>query len=119
MARATSASLYGSRPPVDESRTPARRAPRAYGLRSESAPSGWYSAGSPIRKSRPRRNGPVTSNMPDPATVKALAEMAAVAAREAAEEDTPVRRGGSTVRIDTDSERAIVGSILRHGWQDN
>lgn len=118
MSRATSASLFGSKPPVDEARMPERRAPRAYGLRSESAPSGWYSAGSPVRKSRPRRNGPVTSNMPDPATVKALADLAAVAAREAAEEDTPVRRGQS-VRIDSDSERAIIGSIMRHGWQDN
>jgi hypothetical protein len=119
MSRATSAGLFGSKPPVDVSRMPARRAPRAYGLVSESAPSGWYSAGSPIRKSRPRRNGAVTSNKPDPATVKALADLAAVAAREAADEETPVRRGQSAARVDSDAERAIIGSIMRHGWADN
>ena len=51
MARATSASLYGSGTPTDLSRVPWTRTPRAYGLRSGSSSSGYY----PAYGSRPRR----------------------------------------------------------------
>lgn len=87
MSRATSAGLYGSKPPVDESRMPARRAPRAYGLRSESSPTGWYGSGAVARKPKPRvrRNGPVTSNIVrrDPAVQAELDRLARIAADEA------------------------------------
>lgn len=90
MSRASSASVYGSKPPVNLGRMPVKRAPRAYGLVSESAPTGWYAgAKNPprVRTTRPK-NGPVTSNRPkrDAATEKALREMAAIAEREAAED---------------------------------
>lgn len=45
MSRATSAGIYGPSW-VDPSRTPARRARRAYGLRTGSSPDGWVPAGS-------------------------------------------------------------------------
>lgn len=88
MSRATSAGVYGSKPPVDLSRMPSKRAPRAHGLRSESAVTGWYSPGARPSKPRPPRNGPVTSNKPrrDPATEKALREMEAIRRREEEED---------------------------------
>lgn len=54
MSRATSAGIYGSSW-IDLGRTPARRARRAYGLRTSSSPDGWVPAyGSrPGRKARP------------------------------------------------------------------
>lgn len=115
MSRATSASVFGSKPPVDESRMPARRASRAYGLRSESAPSGWYSAGARPSVPRRRRNGPVVSNLPDPAVLAERAAMAAREARERADEDVPVRRG-ATVR-DLSAERHAAG-VIRMGDLD-
>lgn len=51
MARASSASLYGSGTPIDLSRVPESRQPRAYGLRSGSSSTGYY----PAYGSRPRR----------------------------------------------------------------
>ena len=51
MARITSASLYGSGTPTDLSRVNWRKPPRAYGLRSESALTGYY----PAYGSRPKR----------------------------------------------------------------
>lgn len=90
MARATSAGLYGSKPPVDEARMPAKRAPRAYGLRSESSPTGWYSAGARPSKPRPSRpkSGPVTSNRKpvDPAVVAELARLERIRLAEEAED---------------------------------
>jgi len=51
MARATSASLYGSGTPTDLSRVPWTRPARAYGLRSGSSSTGYY----PAYGTRPRR----------------------------------------------------------------
>ena len=51
MARATSASLYGSGTPTDLSRVPWTSPQRAYGLRSGSSSTGYY----PAYGSRPRR----------------------------------------------------------------
>lgn len=56
MRRATSASVYGQSW-IDVSRVPARRSPRAYGLRSESAPDGWYA---PARMPRKPKRAVVT-----------------------------------------------------------
>lgn len=81
MPRATSASVYGSRPLDDTYHTVTPR--RAYGLRSESAPDGYYAGPVNPRKPRPRRNGPVRSNMPDAATRRELAQAAAAAALDA------------------------------------
>lgn len=54
MGRASSATVYGYSQAIDLGTVNYRRAPRAYGLRSGSAPSGWYSAGSRSRrKARP------------------------------------------------------------------
>ena len=61
MIRATSAALYGNGTPTDLSRIGAARAPRAYGLRSGSSVTGYYSAygARPTRK-RERVN-PITN----------------------------------------------------------
>lgn len=56
MGRATSASVYGSSW-IDVARVPARRSARAYGLRSESAPDGWYA---PARMPRKPKRAVVT-----------------------------------------------------------
>lgn len=114
MSRATSASLYGSKAPVDVSRMPARRAPRAYGLRSESAPSGWYSAGARPSKPRPRRNGPVVSNKPkrDPAVQAELDRLARIAAMEAAEDDArAIRDARAEDRIREIMRAHAIGNI--------
>lgn len=67
MSRADSAGVYGSGTPLNLARLNRVAPPASHGLRSESAPNGWYSAGtrpSTPRKPKPYRNGPVTSNRP-------------------------------------------------------
>lgn len=88
MSRASSAGVYGSGTPLDLARVNYRRAPRAHGLVSESAPVGWYPAPRTPRKARPK-SGPVVSNMPDPVVVREQ-RLAAEAARRDRDDDIPV-----------------------------
>ena len=93
MSRATSASLYGSRPMDDTYRT--YTPIRAHGLRSESAPDGYY-AGPQTPRKRPtarRVAAPVRSNKPDPAVAREVARLARIAEREAS--NVPLLHYGS------------------------
>lgn len=93
MSRATSASLYGSKPLDDLYRV---HAPvLAHGLRSESAPTGYYSGPQTPRKRTVRRAAPVRSNRPDPAVAREVARLARIAEHEA--NDVPMIRYGSAV----------------------
>lgn len=96
MARATSAGLYGSGTPTDLSRVNWTRAPRAYGLRSQSSTSGYY----PSYGSRPRQRRQARTVV-DPVTNMAM-PVAAI------DDDAPIR---TYVRTDYASERRTAGTI--------
>lgn len=68
MIRATSAALYGNGTPTDLSRVGASRAPRAYGLRSGSSVTGYYSAygARPMRRKVRRENVNPITNLVEP-----------------------------------------------------
>lgn len=104
MSRATSASVYGPSW-IDLSRTPARRARRAYGLRTPSHPDGWAPAGARARTRAPRE------------TVNADGVLSPVTADN---DDAPVRRYVREVpvvdRIDYAAERRMVQPIRLGEW---
>lgn len=106
MSRADSASLYGSGTPLNLARVNATAPRRPHGLRSESSPDGWYAGPRTPYKPRPRRNGPVVSNKPDAATLRAQREQAR-ADRLAAEYEAECRghemRRAAGIVGDTDS----------------
>lgn len=95
MYRATSAALYGPSW-ISPSRTPARRSPRAYGLRTATNPTGYV----PAYGERPRKRRP---------TVDPVTNLEAPSA--AMDEDAPVRRYTRTDTTDYAAERHSVGVI--------
>lgn len=94
MSRASSASLYGGGA-MDLSRALAMAPRYPHGLRSESAPDGYYSGPQTPRKRTVRRASPVRSNRPDPAVAREVARLARIAEHEA--NDVPMIRYGSAV----------------------
>lgn len=107
MSRATSASVYGSKPLDDTYRTFAPK--REIGLRSESAPRGQYSAGAYARK----RRTPGDVRVSVPQHVRTTRAMAANRAMEE-DHDAPVAR---VIRPDYAAERHSVG-VIRMGDLD-
>ena len=97
MSRATSAGVYGSGTPTDLSRVPWSRPARAYGLRSGSSTTGYYSSYGSRPKSRTSRKETVdaTTNLVAPAV----------------DDDAPIRR---FVRTDHEAERRSAG-VIRMG----
>ena len=95
MSRATSAGVYGSGTPTDLSRVPWSRPARAYGLRSGSSTTGYYSSYGARPKSRTSRREKVdaATNLVAPAVL---------------DDDAPIRR---FVRTDHDAERKTAGTI--------
>lgn len=95
MYRATSAAVYGPSW-ISLSRTPARRSPRAYGLRTATHPTGY----APAYGERPRKRRPTV----DPVT-NLQSPSAAI------DDDAPVRRYTRTDTTDYAAERHLVSSI--------